>query len=163
MLELTRIVGQHFVTHLTNADKYPLLVIGKDRWSFQQVASDLGVIQPKACRILSRIASDLKATSTKDLYKQTSPYSLAGTHGCGVTTLYVLLRVFGAVGLDVDGWYAKGQSEAIVTFDSLKQRELAAEHRTKEAERKRRRLRSTRQVKDLPKPKHVHRTASATM
>ena len=153
-LELTRMVGSNFVTHLTNADKYPLLVIGKDRWSFQQVATDLGVIQPKACRILSRIAKDLKVGNTKDLYKETSPYSLAGTHGCGVTTLYVLLRVFTAIGLDIDKWYINGQKEAVVTFESLKHREQAAEHRTKEAERKRRRLRSTRQVKD--NPQHVH-------
>jgi hypothetical protein len=146
-------VGQNFVTHLTNADKFPLLVIGKDRWSFQEVAK-LGVIQPKACRNLSRIATDLKVRDTKDLYKQTSPYELAGTHGCGVTTLFVLLRAFAAADLDVDAWYIKGQKEAVVTFESLKHREQAAEHRTKEAERKRRRLRSTRQVKDTPQ--HVH-------
>jgi len=149
-MELAKIVGSTFVTHLTDASKFPLLVIGKDRWSFQQVATDLGVIQPKACRILSRIAKELKVSSTKELYKQTSPYSLAGTHGCGVTTLYVLLRAFTVVGLDTDAWYLKGQKEAVVSFHSLKHREQQAEHRTKEAERKRRRLRSTRQVRDTP-------------
>ena len=30
--------------------KVSLLVSRQDRWSFQQVATDLGVIQPKACR-----------------------------------------------------------------------------------------------------------------
>ena len=55
--------------------------------------------------------------------------------------------------LDVDAWDVKGQKAAVVTFESLKHREQAAEHRTKEAERKRRRLRSTRQVKD--NPQHV--------
>lgn len=155
-MNLTQIVGSTFVAHLTDADKYPLLVIGKDRWSFQEVATDLNVIQPKACRILSRIAAELKVTDTKDFYKQTSPYSLAGTHGCGVTTLYVALQAFLAMGLNPDAWYAKGQKEAIVTFTSLKQRELAAETRTKEAERKRRRLRSRSQVKDLPRHHVTH-------
>jgi hypothetical protein len=149
-MELVKIVGSTFVSHLTDANKYPLLVIGKDRWSFQEVAADLRVIQPKACRILSRIAADLKVRDTKDLYKQTSPYTLAGTHGCGVTTVYVALRVFDVAGLDTDAWYARGQEQAIVTFTSLKVREQKAELRTKEAERKRRRLRSRSQVKDLP-------------
>jgi len=150
-MELSKIVGRTFVSHLTDATKYPLLVIGKDRWSFQQVASDLGVIQPKACRILSRVAHDLGVKSVKDLYKDTSPYTLAGTHGVGVTTLYVLLRVFQIAKLDVDAWYAGGdEKQAVVTFHSLKARELKAERTTKEAERKRRKLRSRRQVKDTP-------------
>ena len=153
-MDLKQIVGSTFVAHLTDAAKYPLLVIGKDRWSFQEVASDLRVIQPKACRILSRIAHELKVKDTKDFYKQTSPYSLAGTHGCGVTTLYVALRAFSVVGLDTDAWYARGQKEAIVTFTSLKHRELQAELRTKEAERKRRKLRSRSQVKDLAAATH---------
>ena len=150
-MNLSKIVGSTFVSHLTDAEKYPLLVIGKDRWSFQQVASDLGVIQPKACRILSRVAKDLGAKSVKDLYKDTSPYTLAGTHGVGVTTLYVLLRVFQIAKLNVDAWYAGGDEKAaVVTFFSLKKREQKAEQRTKEDERKRRRLRSRRQVKDTP-------------
>jgi len=153
-MDLSKIVGSTFVAHLTDATKYPLLVIGKDRWSFQEVAADLRVIQPKACRILSRIAHELKVKDTKDFYKQTSPYSLAGTHGCGVTTLYVALQVFTAIGLDTDAWYARGQKDAIVTFTSLKHRELQAELRTKEAERKRRKLRSRSQVKDLAATTH---------
>lgn len=147
-MELARIVGQTFVTHLTDASQFPLLVIGKDRWSFAEVAK-LGVIQPRACRILSKIAHKMKVKDTKDFYKQTSPYMLAGMGGCGVTTLFVALRVFADADLDTDEWYQGGdEKKAIVTFHALKERELRAERRTKESERKRRRLRHRSQVRD---------------
>jgi hypothetical protein len=162
-MDLSKIVGSTLLSQLTDSDKYPLLVIGKDRWSFQQVASDLGVIQARACRILSTVAKELNAKDVKHLYRETSPYTLAGTHGVGVSTLYVLLRVFQAEGLNVDEWYALGENKAIVTFVSLKHREQKAEAHTKESERKRRRLRSRSQVRD-PKPaksraRAVHATA----
>jgi hypothetical protein len=146
-MDLALVVGSTFVNHFTDAKQFPLLVIGKDRWSYQEVAS-LGVIQPRACRILSKIASDLKVTNTKDFYKQTSPYLLAGMAGCGVTTLFVALQAFTALGLDTDAWYVRGEQEAVRTFNTLKHRELKAERKTVESERKRRRLRSTRQVRE---------------
>jgi hypothetical protein len=146
-MKLEQIVGSTFVKHFTDATNFALLVIGKDRWSFQEVAG-LGVIQPRACRILSKIASDMKVKDTKDFYKQTSPYILAGLEGCGVTTLYVALCAFKAVGLDTDSWYIRGEKEAVRTFETYKHREQQAKQRTLEAERKRRRLRTTRQVKD---------------
>jgi hypothetical protein len=146
-MELARYVGQHFLTQFTDAKQYPLLVIGSDRWSYKEVAT-LGVIQPRACRILSKIAHDLKVRNTKDLYAKTSPYILAGLEGVGVTTLYVALAAFQAIGLDIEKWYVRGKDEAVRTFDTLKHREQQAKHRTMESERKRRRLRSTRQVRD---------------
>jgi hypothetical protein len=147
-MDLSRMVGSTFYTHLTSADHFPLLLIGTDRWSYRDVSA-LGIIQPKACRILSAIAKDLKATDTADLYAKTSPYTLAGIAGCGVTTLYVALQVFAAKALDVEAWYVRGEKEAVVTFLSLKDRERKAELRTLEAERKRKRLRSRRQVRQL--------------
>jgi len=144
-MELSKIVGLSFVQRLTDADRYALLVIGRDRWSYADVAA-LGIIQPRACRILSRIAADLKATNTRDLYTQTSPYILAGLEGCGVTTLYVALKVFAAKGLNPDAWYVRGEKAAVRSFLTLKDREQAAKARTLESERKRRRLRTTREV-----------------
>jgi hypothetical protein len=146
-MELARFVGSTFFTHFTDSTTFPLLVIGKDRWSFQEVAA-LGVIQPRACRILSKIAKDLHVKDTKDFYKQTSPYVLAGLEGCGVTTLYVALCAFAAVGLDADAWYIRGEKEAVRTFNTYKVREQKAKQRTLESERKRRRLRTTRQVRE---------------
>lgn len=138
-------LGRTFVNELTDARAHPLLVIGKDRWSYAEVAH-LGVIQPRACRILSRIAGELKAKDTRDLYKLTSPYTLAGLEGCGVTTLYVALRAFAAKGLNVRAWYVRGERAAVRSFLTLKHREQTAKSRTLESERKRRGLRSTRHV-----------------
>ena len=144
--------GRRSVQRLTDAEHYALLVIGRDRWSFAEVAT-LGVIQPRACRILSRIAAELNAKDTRDLYKQTSPYTLAGVEGCGVTTVFVALRVFAAKGLDPDAWYIRGEKNAVRSFLTLKDRELKAKARTLESERKRRRLRSTKQITEAA---HVH-------
>jgi hypothetical protein len=144
-MELSRFVGVTFVKHLTDATHFPLLVIGKDRWSFAEVAA-LGIIHPRACRIVSKLAATLKVRDAKDLYKQTSPYMLAGEVGCGVTSLFVLLRVFDALGLNANAWYVRGEKAAVRTFETLKHREQLAERRTLEGERKRRRLRSTRDV-----------------
>ena len=58
-MELARFVGITFFNHFTDSTTFPLLVIGKDRWSFKEVAA-LGVIQPRACRILSKIAADMR-------------------------------------------------------------------------------------------------------
>ena len=134
-MDLDRALGATFVARLTDARRWPLLTIGKDRWSYADVAS-LGVIQPKACRILSRVAADLDAKSTRDLYGKCSPYYLAGLPGVGVTTLYVLLRVFVAKGLDVDGWYAKGQAETVRRFQTLKHREQVANQRSRRGRRR---------------------------
>jgi len=152
-MELAKIVGSTFFNRFTDSTTFALLVIGNDRWSYQDVAA-LGVIQPRACRILSKIAADMKVRNTKDFYKQTSPYILAGLEGCGVTTLYVALCAFAAVGLDTDAWYIHGEKGAITTFTNLKHREQVAKHRTMEAERKRRRLRSTRQVRESASATH---------
>jgi hypothetical protein len=153
-MELARYVGTHFLSRFTDAKAFPLLVIGSDRWSYQEVAS-LGVIQPRACRILSKIAHDLKVRNTKDLYAKSSPYILAGLEGVGVTTLYVALAAFQAIGLDVDKWYVRGKDQAVRTFDTLKVREQKAKARTMESERKRRRLRSTRQVRESERTAHA--------
>jgi hypothetical protein len=134
-MDLGRALGSTFVARLTDSRRWPLLVIGKDRWSSADVAS-LGVIQPKACRILSRIAADLDARSTRDLYAKTSPYYLAGLPGVGVTTLYVLLRVFADAGLDVDRWYVKPQADAVRRFQTLKHREHKANQRTRRSRRR---------------------------
>jgi hypothetical protein len=144
-MELSRFLGATFWRELTDSAHNALLTIGKDRWSYAEVAK-LGVIQPRACRILSRIAADLGVRDVRDLYKQTSPYTLAGLEGVGVTTLYVALKVFAAKGLSVDTWYVRGERAAVRSFQTLKHREQLAKARTLESERKRRRLRTTRSV-----------------
>ena len=133
----TSILGSAFVTEI-NAPDHPALIIGKDSWTKHELATVLGIVQTKAASILSATCKKLGVTSTADLYKSTSPYTFA-EYPAGVTTLYVLFRAFEAKGLDPETWYLGGEDKAIVTFLTLKHRELQAEKRTREAEKQRQR------------------------
>lgn len=122
-------LGSTFVAELTDAEHYPVLAIGKDRWSKYEIGR-LGVVQTRACQILSTICKRLKITSTRDLFDNTSPYTFA-SEPAGVTTLYVMFSAFRDKGLNPQAWYHKGQASAIVSFHQLKHREQVAEQRTK--------------------------------
>lgn len=133
---LVPILGKTFVDELTQHNDRAPLRIGKDVWSRHEVAANLGIVQTRACSILSAVVKQIGATSTADLYRKTSPYTFAG-YPVGVTTLYVMFAAFRDKGLDPDTWYRKNQDDAIISFISLKHRELVAERTTKAAERKR--------------------------
>jgi hypothetical protein len=79
-MKLEQIVGTTFFTRFTDATQFPLLVIGKDRWSYKEVAR-LGIIQPRACRILSKIASDLKVKTPKTCTSKPRRTSWRGWRG----------------------------------------------------------------------------------
>lgn len=133
----TSILGSAFVEGISRAD-HPALIIGKDSWTKHELATVLGVVQTKAASILSATCKKLGVTSTADLFKSTSPYTFA-EYPAGVTTLYVMFAAFEAKGLDPEAWYARGQESAIVTFLTLKHRELQAAQRTRDDEKKRQR------------------------
>jgi len=133
----TPILGATFISQVMDAD-HPALVIGRDSWTKHEVATVLGVVHIKACSLLTSACKKLGATSTADVYKTCSPYSFA-EFPCGVTTLYVLFAAFIAKGFDPEAWYNRGQDKAIVTFLTLKHRELQAAKRTREDEKKRQR------------------------
>jgi hypothetical protein len=136
------ILGTPFVRELTDP-KFPILRIGRDSWTKHEVAVNLGIVQTKACSILTGICKKLQIASTAELYKTTSPYTFAD-FPAGVTTLYVMFAAFADKGLDPQAWYAKGQEAAIVSFISLKHRELEANKRTREDEKRRKRSISNR-------------------
>lgn len=131
-------LGKTFIDSITARGTHAALIIGVDEWSRHELAADLGVVHTRAASILTGIAKDLGVRSTADLFERTSPYSLVG-YPCGVTTLFVMFAAFIAKDLDPNKWYAKGHAEAVVSFISLKHRELQAEARTKAEERKRQR------------------------
>jgi hypothetical protein len=131
------ILGSQFIQGLMDP-KHAALRIGKDIWTKHEIAADLGIVQTKACGILSNICKKLQVRDTADLFKNTSPYSLA-EFPAGVTTLYVMFAAFASKGLDPNEWYSRGQDAAIVSFLGLKHRELMAARRTKEEERRRQR------------------------
>jgi len=114
----------------------PVLTIGRDTWSRQEVAG-MGLTQTVACGILSGIAKRLGVQSLADMYERTSPYSFT-EYRAGVATLYVLFAAFASRGLDPTAWYQrKRESEVIVTFVRLKQREAQAQARQKTEDRSR--------------------------
>lgn len=137
------ILGSAFIAEI-NAPDHPALIIGKDSWTKHELATVLGIVQTKAASILTATCKKLGVTSTADLYKSTSPYTFA-EYPAGVTTLYVMFAAFEAKGLNPETWYARGQEHAIVTFLTLKHRELQAAQRTRDDEKKRqRKARATR-------------------
>jgi hypothetical protein len=125
MLQLERatpILGTTFIERMTGA-KHAILRIGNEAFTRHELVTRVGTGNFRAARILSDLCKTLNLTSVKDLY-MISPYELAGTHGIGVTTLFVLMSLFEAKGLDVMKWYGKSYSkgESAVSFDSLKHR-----------------------------------------
>jgi hypothetical protein len=135
---LAPILGTSFLSALTDRDTRAPLRIGKDRWSKHDLATQLGIVNVQACALLSSICKKLNVKDTRDLFNSTSPYTFTN-HRAGVTTLYAMFAAFRDKGLDVEDWYHKGQKGAMVSFLSLKHRELEAERRAKADERKHRR------------------------
>jgi len=134
-----QIFGATYIRHLTGS---PILTIGKDTWTRQDVAA-MGITQTVACGNLSAIAKSLGVRSLQDMFDRTSPYSFT-EYRAGVATLFVLFAAFKSRDLDPRQWY-QGKSEAatIVTFESFKHREAKARERERRDERKR--ARSKRQ------------------
>lgn len=126
-------LGTSFISHITDSERFPILVIGADRWSRYELAREVGVTNTVAAGFLTKIAKDLGARSAKHLYATTTPYTFSDPrYRVGNTTLYVLFAVFRSEGLSVENWYRKGSTEAqtLVTFHSFKKREQDAEART---------------------------------
>jgi hypothetical protein len=121
----------------------PMLTIGQDVWTRAQLAR-MGVLQARACSILSTIAKRRKVASLAELYETTSPYSFAD-YPAGVATLYVLFAAFLDRGLDPDAWYKAGKDAALVSFLTLKARELKARAREREDSKRRSRAGKRRQ------------------
>jgi hypothetical protein len=122
------------ITDTTN----PPLKIGTQVWSTHELASKVGVVHTKAARLLTAAADSIGAKNVRDLFQKSSPYTFAGLHGLGETTMYVLWRLFESEGLNPDQWADAGDTDAaLVSFRSLKHREAEAEKRAKKEVRRR--------------------------
>jgi hypothetical protein len=135
-------LGTTFIERMT-APKYAIMRIGNELFTRHQLVTQIGTGNFRAARILANLCARLNLSSVKDLYL-ISPYQLAAEHGVGVTTLFVLMSLFEAKGLDVMKWYGKGArvaGEDLANFDTLKKRASAVEaeatKREKVATRKR--------------------------
>lgn len=132
--EYTVALGSTFISKLTDAAKFPALIIGTDRWSRYELAHQVGVTNTVAAGVLSKLCKALGVKSVKHLYQSTTPYTFANPEfRAGVTTLYVMFCVFRSEGLSIEDWYVKGKTEAqtLVSFVTFKKREADAEARTK--------------------------------
>lgn len=112
-----------------------MLIIGSDIWTRADLGR-LGIMHSKCVSILNGIAKRLKVKSLRDFFDTTSPYSLA-TEPCGPLTIYVLFAIFLDRDLEPNNWYKAGQERALVTFTTLKHKELQANARTRKDERAR--------------------------
>jgi len=134
---LRTLIGSTFLDRINDTTNPPLK-IGKQIWTTHELASKVGIVHTKAARLLSLAAESIGAKNVKELYEKTSPYTFAGLHGLGETTLYVLWRLFESEGLNPDAWANAGDTDdALVSFRSLKHREQQAEKRTKKDVRRR--------------------------
>ena len=121
------ILGATFLQHLDA----PLLTLGTLIITRRSMARDLGLATPIAIRRFATLCADLKIRTVADLY-QRAPVDLADYKGCGVTTLYVAIRVLQHAGYDVDAWYTRDDADdarAAVTFATLKHRVASPERR----------------------------------
>lgn len=118
MLHLERVepfLGSTFIERLTGK-RFAVLKIGNEHFTRHQLVTEVGTGNFLAARNLSKLVSELGLTTVRDLYR-ISPYELAGTHGIGTATLYVLMSIFEKKGLDVHKWMG---GKATKTFTTLK-------------------------------------------
>jgi hypothetical protein len=119
------------------------LVIGRDRWSFVDIAQRTGLPPGRAARIVSALATEHAAASIRDFYRKSSPSSVA-VHGFGERGFLLLLRVFQSEGLDVVSWARRGPywrrngRDNFSSFYAYKHREQRANDRARVEERRQR-------------------------
>jgi hypothetical protein len=131
---LSTFVSSSLVERLTDTTGRAALRIGSQTWSTHQLATVIGVVNTRAARLLTQAADSIGAKNLRDLYQRATPYTFA-MRGVGVTTLYVLWRLFESHGFDPEKWATAGDTgEALTSFLSLKKRERDAERRTIEAQ-----------------------------
>lgn len=131
----TQFVGTTTITHYTGHEHAPC-VIGQQRLSYVDVAARTGLPAGRAARIVTAMAMAHGATSIKDLYRKSSPSSVA-VPGFGQGSLLLLFRLFESEGLDhlvwarrADTWTDENGKDKFTTFLTYKKREAAADART---------------------------------
>lgn len=127
--------GKKTYDHYFSLDEAPL-VVGKDKLSYAEIARRTNLPVGRTAGMISEIARDHDAISIKDLYKKSSPSSVA-VSGFAERGLLMLFAVFASEGLDVSSWARRGINwktdegkDNFSTFATYKKRELAAEART---------------------------------
>lgn len=126
--------GASTINHYMGPEHAPL-IIGKTRFSYVEIARRTGLPAGRTARLITAIAKDHQAHSIADLYRKSSPSSVA-VHGFGAGSLLMLFRLFESEGLDVfrwaraDDYWHHDKNDAFTTWTTYKKREQDAEKRT---------------------------------
>jgi hypothetical protein len=131
----TRVLGSTSVHKLEAQAAEAVLTIGKDVLTRAQLAQ-VGCFNFTAARRLSGILADLNIQNLRQLYNDIAPSGLA-LPGIGVISLAVLGAAFEAKKIGgeapLESYVEKhkqgSQKHPLVTFDTIKRRELAAQER----------------------------------
>jgi hypothetical protein len=154
-----RVLGHSFIERMTGR-RFAVLTIGNEAYTRHQLVTQIGTGNFRAARILSDTCRKLELNSVKDLYNF-SPYELSAEQGLGITTIFVLMSLFEAKGLDPYRWmFGKGKvaEEAAVSFDTMKKqsrkREVEGAKRERSAKRSAERKRGNERTKRYLKEKN---------
>ena len=148
----TSILGSTTTKALTERASAPVLIIGRDQFTRQHLAS-VGCYNFLAAAALSRVVRDLGVRDTDDLFKRFAPTDLILPH-IGPVALAVVGAAFAfeEIGGDspLEAWVrahrAKGHDpDDFVTFDTMKKAAAKRERGTGAADRRRRDTAATRQ------------------
>jgi len=139
------ILGQHAVTQLQRTADEVILEVGSDKLGRRELAA-VGCYNFMAARNLSAVLKSLQVTSLKFLFEHIPPSSLALPH-MGVISLAVLGAAFEARKIGganpLESWVKAhlggngSAKQAMVTFHTLKARELAEARNEKQATKQR--------------------------
>ena len=143
----TTILGSTAVKQLQETSSAWVLEVGSDRFTRAQLAS-VSCFNFTAAKNLTNLLRELTVKNLSDLYERVPPSALALPH-MGVISFAVLGAAFEAKKIGgqapLESWarlHSNGDRDApLVSFHTLKQRELAEQQAEKDRERGKRRSR----------------------
>jgi hypothetical protein len=134
------VLGSSFVKDYAGR---PMLTIGKDQWTRAELAR-MGVVQTRACSILSSVAKRIGVASLKDLYTTTTLHTITTEYPAASATVFVLFAAFRDRGLDARAWIQPTKDAVVVSILTLKLRELKKRKQERKTERARARTTARR-------------------
>src|SRR5262245_56038578 len=111
-----------------------ILVIGKDAWSRQDIVDQLHCGHFVAAANLTKIAKKLNVDSLDELTSRYTLEDLFREHGCGITTVYVLLCAQEAQHRDPLKWIDREPAD-LVTLSTERLRARKRQHEERQAAR----------------------------
>lgn len=95
---------QRFGSNFSDGLEEPILVIGEDRFTYEDAITKLRTRRTVAMRILNQALKKFEPKSVEELASRITVTDLFTCDGVGITTLYVWLNVLTHKNIDVDAW-----------------------------------------------------------